>query len=92
MQFLIRQSWRSANGTLTRAATHKRAAKEGLPWLDIIYLVVGLAFFALMAALRRRLRPAVKGATTHDRAMIGLAVGALLAVYLLYTLIHPEKF
>jgi len=24
--------------------------------------------------------------------LIGLAVGVVLAVYLLYTLIHPEKF
>ncbi|MFX5611363.1 K(+)-transporting ATPase subunit F, partial [Acinetobacter baumannii] len=42
-------------------------------------------------ALRRRLRPHLKEATMFE-AILGLVVAAGLAVYLVVTLLYPEKF
>jgi K+-transporting ATPase KdpF subunit len=41
--------------------------------------------------LRRRLRSIARSAAMIE-PIIGLIVGVSLGVYLLYTLIHPEKF
>jgi K+-transporting ATPase KdpF subunit len=42
--------------------------------------------------LRDRLRATLKKEPAMTEPLIGLAVGVLLAVYLIYNLIYPEKF
>ena len=51
----------------------------------------GRAAHCADVALRRRLPPSLKGWPMVE-PIIGLAIGALLGAYLLYTLIYPERF
>ncbi len=55
---------------------------------DLIYLAVGLGFFALMGAYARW---AVPGLTMFD-LVLGGAVALALAAYLVYALARPERF
>ena len=59
--------------------------------LDLLYVVITVAFFAARRRLRRRVRAAGVGAMTLDY-VVGLIVTVGLLVYLTYALLRPEKF
>jgi len=59
--------------------------------LDLVYLCLSAIFFALMGAYARFCGRLWKDQLMFEPAL-GLSVAVLLGAYLLYTLLHPEKF
>ncbi len=68
--------------------------------LDLVYVLLTVAFFALMLWYIARLR-AVRAFQRRTRrgaplmtpeSVLGLLVGIAVLVYLLYALLRPEKF
>ena len=59
--------------------------------LDVAFVVLGLAVLALMGVYAVATAPAL-GDSAMGEPIIGLVVAVGLGLYLLYTLIHPEKF
>ena len=59
--------------------------------LDVAFVALGLAVLALMGVYAARAASAL-GDVAMGEPIIGLVVAVGLGLYLLYTLIHPEKF
>ena len=58
---------------------------------DLALALATLAFFVLAVALRPRPRPVLGGHMSLDH-VLGIGVAALLAAYLVYALLRPERF
>ena len=58
--------------------------------LDVMYVMIAIAFFARELGLRERMRPVVRESlwNTQSQAVVSI----LLAVYLVYALLRPERF
>ena len=67
--------------------------------IDILYIALSVGFFALMLAYVRGCERLGRGAGHQRRTqamtlemLVGGVVAAVLLIYLLYTLLRPEKF
>ena len=59
--------------------------------LDLIYVGLGVFLLVLMGLYARACGRFERSALMYE-PIIGLGVAVLLGAYLVYTLLHPEKF